>query len=165
MVSITALTQGEGFHSSVTKDRGEFDLSSGGLERDVVVAVHVEDGMADGAWIDGRWLVLASSILNLKRLTLCVTEGGARLSVSADIRPVCPIQSIALLYSKLLARLSFSPLRVCIEGGAMLVSAGLGVGKGVEGGSVDEDNPGEYIFVIDRWALTSMGCTICGPFT
>lgn len=34
----------------------------------------------------------------------------------------------------------------------MLVSAGLGVGKGVEGGSVDEENPGEYIFVIDRWA-------------
>lgn len=62
MVSITALTQGEGFHSSVTKDRAGFDLSSGALERDVVVAVHVEDGMADGAWIDGRWATLYSHI-------------------------------------------------------------------------------------------------------
>jgi hypothetical protein len=59
VVSITALTQGEGFHSSITKDRGEFDLSSRGLEKDVVVAVHVEDGMTDGAWIDGRFAHLS----------------------------------------------------------------------------------------------------------
>lgn len=57
MVGITALTQAEGFHSSLTRDSGEFHLSSGGLERDVVVAVNVEDGMADGAWIDGRPLI------------------------------------------------------------------------------------------------------------